>query len=334
MSTDESVTILTVAAKAGVSKTTASDALRGSGRVSEATRDRVRKAADALGFVPNGSARHLRRASTGTIGLHLPSVLTRSNYYMPFVFGVVERAAHIDYDVTLITSGLHRRAPRVDGLVLGDPLTGDPVVERLMSSGLPVVTCERFPGDIKADGVVRSDHVDGVRQLLDHLAAQGAKMPGLVVAGDESDWAASVNQGYLAWCAEHEIQPRSQKVPFDAPADAVRAATLALLDPRLDALVAAPAGAAVDLLPTLTEAGLSVGRDLLLASGVDSPPMRSANPPITALDLRPREAGDACAALLFDLLNGSADPGTERRHPIDLVVRASTGGGPLTKSST
>jgi DNA-binding LacI/PurR family transcriptional regulator len=57
---DEPVTILTVAREAGVSKTTASDALRGSGRVSEATRETVAQVARRLGYAPNGSARHLR----------------------------------------------------------------------------------------------------------------------------------------------------------------------------------------------------------------------------------------------------------------------------------
>lgn len=171
---DEPVTILTVAREAGVSKTTASDALRGSGRVSERTRETVVAVAERLGYVPNGSARHLRKASTGTIGLHVPEVLTRSSYYMSFVFGVVEQAARHDYDVTLITSGQRRaRPPRVDGLVLGDPLGGDPVVESLMATGLPAVSCERFPGARQADGVVWSEHAVMLARLLGHLALGG-----------------------------------------------------------------------------------------------------------------------------------------------------------------
>jgi DNA-binding LacI/PurR family transcriptional regulator len=54
--------------------------------------------------------------------------------------------------------------------------------------------------------------------------------------------------------------------------------------------------------------------------------MRAADPPVTAVDLRPREAGAACARLLFEILNGEAPPGTERVHPIELIVRASTRG--------
>ncbi|WP_103954723.1 LacI family DNA-binding transcriptional regulator [Nonomuraea solani] len=340
MQADEPITILTVAREAGVSKTTASDALRGSGRVSEATREAVAKVAERLGYVPNGSARHLRKASTGTLGLHVPEVLTRSAYYMSFVFGVVEQAARHDYDVTLITSGQRRsRAPRVDGLVLGDPLGGDPVVESLMATGLPTVSCEHFPGARQADGVVWSDHAPMLARLLDHLRSAGAARPGLIVAGDESDWAASVHRGYLEWCAAQGVAPLVRRVSFDATGDEVRAAARALLAPEMgggpasgggavsslgdgamDALVCAPAGAATEVAPLLREAGAGV----LLASCVDSAATRLADPPITAIDLRPREAGASCAQLLFDLLSGTVPAGTERVHPIELAVRAST----------
>ncbi|MEU6714334.1 LacI family DNA-binding transcriptional regulator [Nonomuraea sp. NPDC046802] len=321
---DEPVTILTVAKEAGVSKTTASDALRGSGRVSEATREAVARVAERLGYVPNGSARHLRRASTGTIGLHVPEVLTRSSYYMSFVFGVVEQAARHDYDVTLITSGQRRtRPPRVDGLVLGDPLGGDPVVEGLMATGLPTVSCERFPGDRQADGVVWSQHAAMLARLLDHLRESGASRPALIVAGDESDWAANVHRGYLNWCVAGGVAPLVRRVSFDATGDEVRAAARALLsvaDERPDALVCAPAGAAAEVAPLLREAVA----DVLLASCVDNAGIRQADPPITAIDLRPREAGASCAELLFDLLSGAAPMGTERVHPIELAIRAST----------
>lgn len=319
----EPVTIFTVARVAGVSKTTASDALRGSGRVSEATRASVLEAAEALGYVPNGSARHLRKASTGTIGLHVPEVLPHSSYYMAFVFGVVERAAEHDYDVTLITSG-RRRKPRVDGLVLGDPLGDDPVVAQLMTAGLPVVTCERYPGGARADGVVWSEHETAVSGLLDHLRERGARRPALIVAGDESDWAASAHCGYTAWCARHDVPALVRRVPFSAPADAVRAAAAGLVTPDVDALVCVPAGAASEALPIVKRAGRVVGADLLLASCVDGPDTRSADPPVTAIDLRPREAGAACADLLFDVLAGEAP--SARTHPVELHVRASTAG--------
>ena len=64
--------IAEVAARAGVSKATASRALSGTGYVSEATRVRVRDAADALGYVPSAGAVSLATGRTQNIGVVMP----------------------------------------------------------------------------------------------------------------------------------------------------------------------------------------------------------------------------------------------------------------------
>ncbi|MFL6125959.1 LacI family DNA-binding transcriptional regulator [Actinophytocola sp.] len=321
---EEPVTLVALARAAGVSKTTASDALRNSGRVSERTRQHVVSVANRLGYSPNPSARSLRRASTGAIGLHVPEILTRSEYYMSFVFGVVDEAARQDYDVTLITS---RRGtfPRVDGVVLGDPLEADVVVRGLMTSSVPVVTCERFTGDSEPAGVVLSDHAAVLAELLDHLRAAGARRIALLASSAVTDWGATLQRTYREWCRAADVPPRLRELPFGSPPTAVQDTVAALLNEDIDALVCAPDGAAMAALPVLRAAGRHIGDDLLLASCVDSTPLGQADPPVTAIDLRPRAAGAACAKLLFDLMNGQAEQGAVLGHPIGLVERASTG---------
>jgi DNA-binding LacI/PurR family transcriptional regulator len=320
---DEPVTLIDLARAAGVSKTTASDALRNSGRVSEKTRQHVVSIANRLGYSPNPSARSLRRASTGAIGLHVPEILTRSEYYMSFVFGVVEEAARQDYDVTLITS---RRGtfPRVDGVVLGDPLEADAVVRGLMTSSVPVVTCERFTGGVEPAGVVLSDHAAMLGELLDHLRGAGARRVALLASSAVTDWGATLQRTYRSWCAAAGAPELLRELPFGAPATAVRDTVRALLDTDVDALVCAPDGAAMAALPALRAAGRQIGENLLLASCVDSSPLAHADPPVTAIDLRPREAGAACARLLFEILGGEVAAGAVRHQPIGLVERAST----------
>ena len=64
-------TIMDVANLSGVSKSTVSNVLRGTGRVSAATRARIREAIDALGYRPNSLARDLVRRRSWTIGVVL-----------------------------------------------------------------------------------------------------------------------------------------------------------------------------------------------------------------------------------------------------------------------
>ena len=330
--------LLDVARLAGVGKTTASDAMSGTGRVSAETRALVLAAAQQLNYVPNGSARHLRKASTGTIAVVLPEALSRSNYYMSFVFGVVAEAAKRDFDVTIVSPSEQRgreRPIRADGVIISDPQRDDPMLPGLLDSSLAVVTCERIPMPLNApegvsitppDGVVWSAHEAGMRLLLDEVWSAGSRYPALLVAEESVDWAASVTRAYRAWCAEKGLEPMVRTVGWEATWGDMREAAAELLaaSPAIDALICGPDGSAAELLPMLAQFGRSVGENFVIASCVDSAPMQMASPQITSLDLRPRESGIACAQLLIDILTGVLPQGTELEHSIALTVREST----------
>jgi DNA-binding LacI/PurR family transcriptional regulator len=316
-------TIADVARGAGVSKTTASDALRGHGRVSDATRQAVLDAARRLGYTPNRNARSLRTSVTDTIALHIPEFLTSAEYYMAFVFGVAEQAARAGLNVTLVSSG---RIPQVDGLILCDPMPENPVVDQLMNAGLPVVTAERYGGDGQPAGVIWSDHETSLTELLGHLRARGARRPAFIASDTTADWSLTLQRTYARWCAEHDTRQLLRKAPFGSPPEVLRDVVGELLagTPETDAIVCAADGAAAAVLPEIRSAGRVVGEDLLLASCVDSLATRTAEPPITAIDLRPRQMGAECVRLLCEILAGEAPRGTIRTLAIETIVRAST----------
>lgn len=62
-------TLSAVATQAGVSTATVSNALNGTGRLAEATRQRVLAAARELGYAPASTARAVACGSTGVLGL-------------------------------------------------------------------------------------------------------------------------------------------------------------------------------------------------------------------------------------------------------------------------
>ncbi|GAB3455221.1 LacI family DNA-binding transcriptional regulator [Kineococcus endophyticus] len=73
------VTMRDVAAEAGVSPMTVSNALTGRRPVSEATRRTVLEAVDRLGYQVNVAARSLRQGRTGVVGIAVPTL--DSHYY-------------------------------------------------------------------------------------------------------------------------------------------------------------------------------------------------------------------------------------------------------------
>ena len=323
------VTLIDVARVAGVSRTTASAALGGTGRISEATRERVLVAAERLGYVGNPAARHLRRGKVGILGLYLPKQVLSLSYYMNFTFGAAEQARESSYALTLVapSTGADRLVDvPVDGFLTVDPLASDPAVPELLRSGLPIVTGERYLGEGPAPAhVIESDHAAGMTELLDHLADSGARSPALIAPGDESSWAQALGAGYRAWCRARGIRERFRHIAFNASADAVRSAAGALLveEPPPDAIVSAPDGGAIGIVGAANDVGRRVGEDLLVAACVDSITMELASPPITALDLRPREFGRTCVETLVRVVNGEPTP-LETLHPIRLVRRCST----------
>ncbi|MGW5929249.1 LacI family DNA-binding transcriptional regulator [Streptomyces anulatus] len=371
--TSRTVTLLDVARTAGVSKSTVSDALQGSGRVAEATRDRVRAVAEELGYRPNSAARRLRRASTGAVGLHLPATATRLDYYMNLAFGAVERAQEDGLDMVLLApSGAAggRIASRVDGLLVIDPEPGDSAVPGLLDAGVPVVTGERYLGPATGpSGAVVCDNAASLTALLDHVTERGARRPALLAPSGSSAWATALRATAGSWGRAHGVAVTLRAVPFAATPAEAEAATRALLaaDPAVDAVICAPDGSAPGVLRAAAALGRKVGASsacgttrasgasrasdgngrtgeggrsegggtdaaagpvgagLLVASCVDGTATRGAEPPVTAVDLRPAAYGRACAELLCDILADRAALDTVRRHSWSLETRASTG---------
>lgn len=330
------VTIHDVARAAGVSTTTVSNALTGRGRVADGTRDAVLAAADRLGYVAHPGAAGLRGRRWGVVGLYVPDQTVGLEYYMALAAGAAVEALDHGLALTLVPPGAPDSVRRLhlDGVVVADPTLGDPTLEALAGLGVPVVTCERdlTPGAAHA-GRVESDHGTAAAELLDHLAAAGARRIALLCPAGETSFALDVRQAYLAWCAERGDEPVVHDIPFATqPEDVHRAVQRALADPvPPDALVSVPDGGASSTLQQVLGAGRSVPGDLLVASYVDSPSLRGMAVPMTAVDIAPREMGGRATRLLAALLEGSAAAGTVERLPTRLLVRASTrpaGAGP------
>jgi DNA-binding LacI/PurR family transcriptional regulator len=330
MAARQRVTIRDVAQAAGVSITTVSDALSGNGRLPAATRSRVAAVAGRLGYQANPAARSLRGRRVGSIGLYLPDDAGSYAYYLALAGGAASEALAHGLALTLIPQcpdPARVTAFPVDGFCAVDPVRGDPVVRAFSRLGIPVVTCERdlTPG-AEHTGRVEGDYRPVMTSLLDHLADQGAERVALIAPGPETAWGLDQRTAYRDWCTAGRRPEALYDVPFPASPEQVRDATLRALrsGPAPDAVVSGTDGGALGALVAAAELSRRVPEDLLVASSVDSPALRSCSPAITALDLRPDDMGRRLAALLHALLDGTAPAGTVQVVHPRLVIRAST----------
>jgi DNA-binding LacI/PurR family transcriptional regulator len=329
-------TIQDVAHAAGVSPTTVSHALNGKGRVDARTRARVERAARRLGYRASRTATALRSGRTGTLGLMLPEgaglvsgELIGVDFYLELAAAATRAAFARSHAIALLPpvgSADELRQFALDGAIVNDPASHDPRIDAFEALGLPVVTIDRDLGRPELRSWVASDNAANTRSVLDHLAAAGAERIGLLTADSDWSWLVDTEREYTTWCAERGAEPIVERAPLAALRTTPVANARALLDrePRPDAVLSAPERFAVAMARAASERGLRLGRDMLLAAGVDSAQARDNDPPITVVDLRP----DLQAAAAVDLLLALID-GEETDAPIivpgELRPRASTG---------
>ena len=306
------VTIVEIAQRVGLSKTTVSDALHGGGRVSAATAARVVEAARELGYVSNRAARQLRGRRVGAYGIYIPPIARNFSFYMEFAFGAAHGSAEHDADLTLFAREADDVGPRqfqVDGVLAVDPLPDDPMLERLVAAGIPMVTAGRPPTEL-ADGVaavIEAPHSEIARTVLDHLRHSGFRQPAFIGSDRRfySSWADDVRQSYLDWCAANGVEAHAYDCPLDATTEELGSVVRSAVGAAgVDALVCAPEGFAGRSLDILEAMGLHVGSTFGLASLSSERITELRDPRMTAVDLAAWAFGREAVGLLADVVAG------------------------------
>lgn len=185
------MTITELARHAGVSVATVSAALGGNYRtirVSEATKERIRRLAEQLDYRPNATARSLRRRTTDIVGF-LGSMVPRQAFYSELLVGLKEACEQHAKDL-LLHSEYRRQTPeeiyarlangRIDGIVLHMP-KGQSLAQRLARSHLPAVAVVDAMPELPS---VVADDAGGIRLLVEYLARQGHQHLVLKIDGE------------------------------------------------------------------------------------------------------------------------------------------------------
>ncbi|OLP59862.1 alanine racemase [Xaviernesmea oryzae] len=207
----DKITIAEVAKRAGVSTATAGRVLGDYGYSRQEIKDKVRKAAEELGYRPNLLARSLITGKTKTIGVVAGDI--QSPFYASVMRGVsdVTRAAGFGILLTNSDERLDReleavqllREKQVDGLIIApSDLTGSAHLHATVRDGCPVVLIDRLVRDLAVDGVCVDNHAAS-RDCIARLVAAGHRRIGLVAelegweGGDVEDFLRAVETGSL-----------------------------------------------------------------------------------------------------------------------------------------
>jgi LacI family transcriptional regulator len=326
----ERIRIYDVARVAGVSVATASKALNDTGRMTDATRTRVKQTAAALGFRPNAMARALTRQRTFTVGLLTND--TYGRFTLPVMAGINE--ALVDEGVSVFLCGIEDDAAlgkvhvdamldkQVDGIIA----TGKRIDRRLPVdlSGLPVPVVYAFT-EGPADAVTLvSDDQQGAREATEHLVSVCRRRLVHVTGPDSfaSVHARAAAFRAVAGAASPVLHgPWSEAWGHDAVAGLWSGAN------PPDGIFCGNDQIARGVVDALRERGVAVPREVSVV-GFDNWEIVSAatRPPLTTVDMNLKELGREAGRLILELAEGKpVEPGI-RTLPCKLVVRQSCGG--------
>jgi LacI family transcriptional regulator len=318
-----------VAKRARVSTATVSRVLSGSAVVNQEMADRVRKAADELGYQPNAAARGLATGSHQTIALVVPDL---GNQYFNDVIKVVNSLAGRDGQRIVVADSegdpatemdiVNGLFAQVDGIILLSSRLSVANLKILAGRKLPIVLVNRVEFGVDLP-VVAADNFSAVLELCAHLAALGHRRVAYL-AGSPLTWQNRERWRAISQAAVLGID--AFMVQADATIDAGYAACDEALRMDPTALICFNDLAAVGVLSRLQELGISVPGDISVAGFDDIDLARYVRPSLTTISSPKDALGEQAWKLLRE--NSASAPDEPVMIDATLVVRDSTGPAP------
>ena len=313
-----SVTVKTVAERAGVSVATVSRVLRGQMEtVTETTRERVFAAARELNYAPHPVAVALRTGTSKILGLVIPDI--SDTYFHQVARGVEDVAQHAGYSVIFCNTDRNiekesrtldlLRDKRVDGIIFcGGGVGGEAHLVGRDWSSAKVVAIGAHVIDLPA---VKVDDASAIDAAVEHLAATGRERI-LCIAGN-ADWLVTERRvaGYQAAVERLGLASRPELLSYAGftNEDGRRAVEQALAARvEFDAVIAFEDNAALGALAALREAGLEVPGDVSLMGCDDIPTGRLTTPTLSSVHWPTYDMGAAAARMVLDAIAGRPTP--------------------------
>jgi len=328
----EKVTSSDVARLAGVSRSAVSRVFTPGASVSSKTAEKVREAAEKLGYRPNVLARSLITGRSRMIGLvvaylenyfypealeKLSNALQAEGYHV-LVFMASQTSDNIDQVLDEILDY------QVDGIIMASVALSSELTARCQAAGVPVLLFNRSQDDA-AVSAVTSDNLEGGRQVAQFLHAAGHRRFGHIAGWEGASTQRDRERGFFEGLRALGINGYERQVGnfhYEQACDAAR--RMFDRSDHPDALFAANdhmAFAAMDVLRF--ELGLSVPGDVSVIGFDDVPPAAWPAYDLTTVRQRANLMVERTVATLLKMIERPGETAEQHVLPAPLIVRGS-----------
>jgi LacI family transcriptional regulator len=331
-------TITDIAAELSISPSTVSRALRNHPDISEATKAKVRAAAERLDYFPDTLAQGLKAQRTSTIGIIVPEI--QHHYFSSAISGIEDVTYTADFTIMVCQSNedyerekLNLRAMvsnRVAGLLVSISQTTKDVshFDVLKRRNIPIVFFDRSHDDITDTQVVVNDY-QGAYDLVCHLIDRGYRRIAHIGGPDNISIGRQRRNGYLDALQDHNIpvDPALLVEGGFGQQDGTRGIDKLLqLQSKPDAEFAVNDPVALGAFIVLKEKGIKIPGEIALAGFSNNPLSSVIEPSLTTVDQGAYAIGKTAAELLIQQIQ----QGHRSERPVTtvqktkLIVRNST----------
>ena len=336
------VTINDLARELGLAKGTVSRALNGYPDISDATRLRVTRAAERMGYRPMAQAQAIRTGLSRALGLVLNA--GPGNAHKPFLTdfldGISRAASEAAWSLTVATAFDEEdevatmarlvEERKVDGFILPRTKIVDARIDLLRRLQVPFVLYGRT-GDPTGCAWFDISGEDAMRDAVLRLAGQGHRRIGFINGQTVYNYASLRRDGYLSGLAQAGLAADPDLIREGATTmtagETLGAELLDLASPPT-AIVCALDLAALGVYRAAEARGCVIGRDLSVLSYDGIPEAATATPPLTTYAVDTRAAGARLARMLFALIRGARPESLRETVPAHLIARGSDGPAP------
>jgi LacI family transcriptional regulator len=325
---DRKATISDVAKAAGVSIATVSRVMRGKESVTPALADRVRAAAERLGYLPSPVARGLAMGYSRMVGVLVPQL--GNPYFQGMVKAIAMGAAEDGYrmlvsetddhpeDEFQIAQGLYSHA---DGVILCSPRMPDEQLRDLAADRSRLVCTNRIPSGVGI-AALAFDSFSAMLEVCGLLGRLGHRRV-VFLSGPGASWINAERRRALGAASEFGIEPIIEPGGYRI-ADGY-ASTDAALAHEPTAILAGNDLAAVGVLSRLRERKIRVPEDISVTGFDDIPFTQHTIPTITTVRSPRTELGVEAWNMLHRIMGGEVVAATPPMLKPELMVRDSTG---------